>query len=1220
MQTTINFIPLDYDYFDFEGRNYAKLIGRTDKGKKVCIIDTCDIYIWAILKPNVKEKRIKSIQKKIEQIRIKKTNRTTKVLKTEIHDKNYLGKPVKAIKIFITNYKDAHDIVDELHYKEIDKRREFDLGFITKYILEKKVKPLNWYKVEGELLNNSEEFGGIDSVLDVDTCIKTKSIEPLETQLKFKPKVLAYDIETDEVEIGSAPILMISLVGDNFQKVLTWKNKSNHKYVENFKDEEEMLEAFLKYVKQYNPDILTGYFSDGFDLPYLRARAEKNKIKLSLGVDNSQPVFSRGRILTGKINGIVHLDIFRFIRSVYSQYLQSETLSLNEVASELLGEKKAEWEHKHSSKITKKEWENYFKYNLQDSILTHRLAEKLLPDITEFTKIIQEPLFNVSRDSMATQVENYLTHNMEKYNEIIEKRPFSNEIGKRRERERYEGAFVFQPTPGLYEDLVFFDFTSYWPSIIVTYNLSKSTFLEEKEKGALEVDIGKKVYFSKKQGFFPAMLNDIIEKRKKYKKEYAKNKDNLSKARSNSFKLLANASYGYQGFFGARYYCPEASASATAISRDLIKKTIEKIENNGHNVIYGDSVSGDTKVLIQKNNKIYEENIENLFKKTDSKTNLGKEYCDLKNINTLTINSNGKSVFKPIKYVMRHKTNKKMYRVHFTNNWYIDVTEDHSLIGYQSAQFNQKDDAKKDPLKRLIEIKPEEIRRKANSIITLKIIPHKNEKSKNYPKKIYEFMGFFIGDGSFHRNKSHQKANKDYYIGLSLGLDSEEIFNNLIHPLQKQGFIKNYWWSNTRKGDIKFNGLNLIKIIAENCRDKDNKKIIPGWLFEEKQENIISFLKGLFSADGTVMIRNNAPIIKFTSVNEGHIKEVRRLLYRAGISHSVFKENNINIFKTKNKVYSSGSYSKNILIKNKEDFAEKIGFLIDRKNKRANIKTKTLKKKLIKNFDFDLQNVKKIEEIKTPDYVYDIEVKDNHRFFANYVLVHNTDSIAFTKNKKSNKEVLELLKEINSKLPGIIELDYEGEFKRGIWVTKRTGEFGAKKKYALIDKNNKLKIRGFETVRRDWCKLARETQNQILQLILESGNSDKAVEYLKKIIKQLKNREISLKELIIRTQLKKPIDEYKSISPHVAIAKKMNKEQGMRIPIGTLIEYYISEPERKNTLIRERAKLPDEKGDYDINYYLKNQILPAVENIFEVFDIKTSELVDGKKQTNLMDF
>ena len=119
MQTTINFIPLDYDYFDFEGRNYAKLIGRTDKGKKVCIIDTCDIYIWAILKPNVKEKRIKSIQKKIEQIRIKKTNRTTKVLKTEIHDKNYLGKPVKAIKIFITNYKDAHDIVDELHYKEI---------------------------------------------------------------------------------------------------------------------------------------------------------------------------------------------------------------------------------------------------------------------------------------------------------------------------------------------------------------------------------------------------------------------------------------------------------------------------------------------------------------------------------------------------------------------------------------------------------------------------------------------------------------------------------------------------------------------------------------------------------------------------------------------------------------------------------------------------------------------------------------------------------------------------------------------------------------------------------------------------------------------------------------------------------------------------------------------------------------------------------------------
>ena len=58
MKTSINFIPIDYDYFDFEGKNYAKIIGKSDTGKKVCIIDSCDIYFWAILHNNVSDKKI----------------------------------------------------------------------------------------------------------------------------------------------------------------------------------------------------------------------------------------------------------------------------------------------------------------------------------------------------------------------------------------------------------------------------------------------------------------------------------------------------------------------------------------------------------------------------------------------------------------------------------------------------------------------------------------------------------------------------------------------------------------------------------------------------------------------------------------------------------------------------------------------------------------------------------------------------------------------------------------------------------------------------------------------------------------------------------------------------------------------------------------------------------------------------------------------------------
>jgi DNA polymerase, archaea type len=822
MDKKIKFIPVDYDYFDFNSKTYAKIIGRDDKGKKICIIDSCDVYFWTILKKGVSEKKIKEIQRKIEKIRVKNKNRESRVLKTEVCNKKYLGKEVQAIKIFITNYKDAHAIVDEIGFKEIDKRREYDLSFITKYIKERKVKPFVWYEIEGELLNNSPEFGGIDSSMDIEV-IKVKAINELNEKkdLNFKPKILAYDIETDEFEIGKGQIIMISLVGENFQKVLTWKGNSKKDYVEKFKDEEDMLEKFVEYVKEYDPDILTGYFSDGFDLPYLRARAEKNGIKLGLGIDGSKPIFSRGRLMTGKIKGIVHIDMLRFIRNVYSQYLQSETLSLNDVSKELLGEKKADWEHKHSSKIQENEWENYFYYNLRDSILTLKLAERIWPDMLEFSKIIQEPLFNVTRDSMSAQVENYVIHNLDRFNEIVEKRPGHDEIGARRSEAKYEGAFVFQPIPGLYDNIVFFDFTSMYASVIVSFNLSLSNFLEKKGKNSLKVELGKnKAYFSKENGFFPEMLSEIIEKRKKYKKEYADKKDNLSKARSNSFKLLANAAYGYQGFFGARYYCLPAAAATAALAREKIKDTIEYIEKQGYRIVYGD-----------------------------------------------------------------------------------------------------------------------------------------------------------------------------------------------------------------------------------------------------------------------------------------------------------------------------------------------------------------------------------------------------------------TDSIAFLQGGKSKKNVLELLNGINKKLPGIMELDLEGFFKRGIWVTKRTGDFGAKKKYALIDENDKIKIRGFETVRRDWCTLARETQNKVLDLILKNGNEKKAVDYIKGVIKKLKEREIDLKKLIVKTQLKKPIDEYRAVSPHVVIARRM-KSLDIPVNLGMLIEYYIAEPTdgKKRALVRERAKMPDEKGRYDLEYYLKNQILPAVENILEVFDIQVDELVEGKKQMNLGDF
>jgi DNA polymerase elongation subunit (family B) len=198
-----------------------------------------------------------------------------------------------------------------------------------------------------------------------------------------------------------------------------------------------------------------------------------------------------------------------------------------------------------------------------------------------------------------------------------------------------------------------------------------------------------------------------------------------------------------------------------------------------------------------------------------------------------------------------------------------------------------------------------------------------------------------------------------------------------------------------------------------------------------------------------------------------------------------------------------------------------------------------------------------------------------------------------------------------------MELELEGFFKRGLWVTTRAGTTGAKKKYALLNKNGKVKIRGFVTVRRDWCQLARQLQNKIIRQILKDGNEKKALKELKSLVKKIKNREVDKEDLIIRTQLKKPLSEYKAISPHVIAARKMQEKE---IPIsqGNLVRYYVAEGEGK--LVRDKVKLPEEKGKYNIKYYLERQILPAVENILQVFNINAKEIIDGKKQMTLGDF
>src|SRR3989344_3648896 len=553
------FIPIDYDYFDFNGRNIVRVVGRNENGKRICVVDTCPAFFWAILKPSLPDKKIKSLIEKTSKIKIKIAGRETKVEKVELHNKNFLDRPVKALKIYATNYKDLQDIAGHLVVPEIEKRRGYDINFITHYIIEKKLDPLTWYEIEGEEISNSDEFGGLGKAMDVDFCIKLESHK--ETKEKtFKPRVLCYDLETDELKIGKGEILMVSLVSENFKKVITWKSpETKAPYLEHVKNEAELIEKFIKCVKEISPDFLVGYFS-------------------------------KGAMVTSKTKGLVHIDLLRFIRTAYAQYMQSETLSLNEVAKEFLGDEKKSFKFQHSSKIL--DWGKYFEYNLHDSNLVLQLFEKFWPDMLTFSRVIKEPPSELTRAGLSKYVEGYILHNLEKFNEIPERRPKHEELSRRKYEEKVEGAFVLEPKPGLYENIAMFDFTSMHTSIIISMNISKSTILEKPEKDAntIETKSGK-FSFTKKPGFIPLLLGEIFEVRKKAKADYKKNPNIITKATSNAFKVLSASVHGYIAFFGARYYSKESSSAILAYVRKFNKDTISNIEKAGYEVVYGDTDS-----------------------------------------------------------------------------------------------------------------------------------------------------------------------------------------------------------------------------------------------------------------------------------------------------------------------------------------------------------------------------------------------------------------------------------------------------------------------------------------------------------------------------------------------------------------------------------------------------------------------------------------------------
>jgi DNA polymerase elongation subunit (family B) len=566
-------------------KNTAIIYAINEKNEKLELKDEYYPYYYAEFK-SINDALIE----RIKSIKIEDKDETHYVKSVKIEQKK-INSQLKDL-IRITGF--SQNGINQLHY-EIRKIRDYiasyerDVEPDKKYLFDKKITPLKTLEFE----------------TDADGAIK--KISHVESK-RNDYLIMCFDIETYNPDSLSDPkkdpIIMISYAMSSGKKgVITYKEcKSKDCIIA--KNEKEMIESFLRLIRQYNPAIMASYNGDNFDLPYIIERAKINRMQFSPSWDNSLIRISK-KALRGtscQTVGIINFDLYPFIATTMGTYLKTEVYTLDAVSNELLGEKKDEYD----IALLAEQWDSnnindLVKYSLRDSELTLKLCLKIIPLFYELTRIVGVRPSIVCRMGYSKLVENYLMRKTRDFNLIIQKIPAKEELAQRF-RQTFKGGFVYEPVPGLYENIAVFDFKSLYPSIIVAHNICPTT-LDAKGKDvhtSPQIMInGKPCTFNfakKPQGFIPSLVKDLILKRDKIKEEIKNLRKDSSEysilsARQNAIKILANASWGYLGFPQSRWYSMECSASITAWGRQYINNLISRAKSNNFKVVYGDTDS-----------------------------------------------------------------------------------------------------------------------------------------------------------------------------------------------------------------------------------------------------------------------------------------------------------------------------------------------------------------------------------------------------------------------------------------------------------------------------------------------------------------------------------------------------------------------------------------------------------------------------------------------------
>jgi len=549
------------------------LWGVDDKGKDVLIVDrSFKPYFYAIPKES-------SSPDSISDALFSSKADHGDVVDVSVEEKKLFGQTVKAVKISSR----STEVLDA-RAKLLSKRgvvQQFlgnDLRYSSLYLYDRGLIPCRWHESEAEELEISDAH--IDNAY-----ASLSSPRPIALDSIPRLRILAFSTmafaEKGSPHASQDPISIISVAAsDGKVRDFSRSGKSDH----------DVLAEFVRYVTDFDPNIVVGYESNTTGWPYLIERARKSGVTLTVSRLGSQPHTSvYGHVSIAGRTSLDMLDYADELPEVKVKNIENVAAFLDIRLDAVLPDE-LELAEMWNSPQDRRMLVNCANANAH-AIL--KMTERFLEFGMELSSLTCMPLDQVGTAAVGHRVDSYLIKEAYKQGHLIP--PRSEQV-----YERYQGAIVLAPKRGLHENVVALDFASMYPNLMILYNLSPDTFVRSGEhiddKSSWTIE-GLGYRFRKMPpGLYKNALTNLISARNDVKKKLRAEsltgtERRILQERERAIKVITNGCYGYAGWTGARWYVREVAESAAALGRKSISQVIDRCRETGLPVIYADTDS-----------------------------------------------------------------------------------------------------------------------------------------------------------------------------------------------------------------------------------------------------------------------------------------------------------------------------------------------------------------------------------------------------------------------------------------------------------------------------------------------------------------------------------------------------------------------------------------------------------------------------------------------------